>query len=62
MPVVNISVKARIIARYLVGLIAGSDLGNIIIFEPTFLTWVAGTAAIGIEVLYAEAVKRGWAT
>jgi hypothetical protein len=51
---------ARIIVRYIVGLIIGADAAGVMAADPDVITM--GAIAIGglVEVLYALAKKKEW--
>jgi len=52
---------ARIILRYIVGLIVGADAANLLAGDPDVVSVVALGIGLAVEVVYAFAVKRGWA-
>jgi len=52
---------ARIILRYIVGLIIGADAANLLAGDPDVVSVVALGIGLAVEVVYAFAVKRGWA-
>lgn len=52
---------ARIILRYIVGLIIGADAANLLAGDPDVVSVVALGIGLAVEVAYAFAVKRGWA-
>lgn len=57
----NYAPIARIIIRYGVGLVIGQDAANIAAMDPDIETMVAVAIGALTEVVYAYAVKRGWA-
>jgi len=52
---------ARIIIRYIVGLVIGMDAADTLAGDPDVVTVVATGIGLATELLYAMAVKRGWA-
>ncbi len=53
---------ARIVIRYLVGLLIGADAAGVLAGDPDVVTVVAGAIGLATEVAYALARRRGWAT
>ena len=53
---------ARIIVRYIVGLVIGADASGIMAADPDVITVVAAGIGVSVEVLYAIAKRKGWAT
>jgi len=51
---------ARILIRYGVGLIIGSNAGDIAVGNPDLVTVVAGAVGAANEVVYALAKRKGW--
>ena len=51
---------ARIVIRYIVGLIIGADAAQIAAGDPDVVTLVAAGVGIGVETVYAVAKRRGW--
>ena len=61
------AIVARIFLRYAAGALVAvgyldADLGNQIGADPDILIIVGGALGIGVELAYAFAKKRGWAT
>lgn len=62
-----IAIIARIILRYAAGALVAAgyldaELGQQIGADPDLLIIVGGALGIGVELAYAFAKKRGWAT
>lgn len=53
---------ARIVLRYIIGAIVGMDAGSTLAGDPDLVTIVALGIGAVVEVLYAFAKRRGWAT
>lgn len=53
---------ARILIRYAVGLIVGADTAGILAADPDVITMAAVAIGGAVEVLYAIAKRKGWAT
>lgn len=53
---------ARIVIRYAVGLIVGADTAGILAADPDVITMAAVAIGGAVEVLYAIAKRKGWAT
>lgn len=53
---------ARIIIRYIVGLVIGADAADIAAGDPDIVTIVAAGIGAAVEVAYGMAKRRGWAT
>lgn len=53
---------ARIIIRYAVGLIVGSDAAGLMASDPDMVTVLAVAIGGAVEVAYSLAKRRGWAT
>ena len=51
---------ARIIIRYIVGIVIGADAASILEGDPDIIAVVAGAIGVLTEVVYALAVKKGW--
>ena len=58
----NYAPIARIIIRYVVGLVIGADSAGVLAMDPDVVTMVAAGVALGVEVVYAMAKRHGWAT
>ncbi|MGB1215925.1 MAG: hypothetical protein ACPG4X_21340 [Pikeienuella sp.] len=57
----NYAPIARIIMRYIVGAILGTETGDILAGDPDVIAFVALGLGVATETAYAIAVKRGWA-
>ena len=57
----NYAPLARIAIRYGVGIVLGADAANILALDPDLVSYVAAGIGMAVEILYAAAVKRGWA-
>jgi len=53
---------ARIIIRYVVGLIVGVDTAGILAADPDVVTVAAIGIGAAVEVMYGIAKRKGWAT
>jgi hypothetical protein len=53
---------ARIIIRYVVGVIIGADAESVLEGNPQVVTLVAMAIGLVVEGLYAAAKRKGWAT
>ena len=53
---------ARIILRYGVGYLAGAEIGEALAMDQDLVLAVAVAIGAGIEVAYAVAKRKGWAT
>ena len=53
---------ARILIRYAVGLIVGADTAGVLAADPDVITIAAVAIGAAVEVLYAIAKRKGWAT
>lgn len=53
---------ARIIIRYIVGIVVGADSADMIAGDPDIVTIVALAIGACVEVLYSIAKKKGWST
>lgn len=53
---------ARIIIRYIVGAVIGSETGNLLAGDPDIVLYVALGIGAGVEALYAMAKRKGWTT
>lgn len=53
---------ARIVIRYVVGLIVGADTAGILAADPDVITMAAVAIGGAVEVMYAIAKRKGWAT
>ena len=51
---------ARIIIRYAVGIVIGTDAARILAGDPDIIAVVALAIGAITEVVYALAVKKGW--
>lgn len=58
----NYAPVARILVRYIVGIVVGPDLANTLAGDPDIITVVAVAIGAGVEALYALAKKYDWAT
>lgn len=61
------AIVARILLRYAAGALVAAgyfdaDLGNQISVDPDILMIVGSVLGIGVELAYAFAKRRGWAT
>lgn len=53
---------ARIVLRYIVGAVAGMEAGALLAGDPDVVLYVALGIGLLVEVAYAFAKRRGWAT
>lgn len=53
---------ARIVIRYGVGAIFGLDAAGILAADPDVVTIVAAGIGASVEIAYAIAKRKGWAT
>jgi hypothetical protein len=53
---------ARIIIRYAVGLIVGSDAAGLMAADPDMVTVAAVAIGGAVEIAYSLAKRKGWAT
>jgi len=57
---------ARIVARYIIGGIGGTAVGDAIVNDPDLMNLLtmalSGVGAAAVEWVYAKAKARGWAT
>ena len=53
---------ARIVIRYIVGAVIGMDAGATLAGDPDVVTVVALGIGAAVEVAYAFAKRKGWAT
>ena len=51
---------ARIVIRYIVGLIIGADAAQIAAGDPDLVTVVAAGVGVAVETVYTIAKRRGW--
>lgn len=51
---------ARIIIRYVVGLVIGADAANIAAGDPDIVTVAAAGVGVAVEIAYGVAKRRGW--
>jgi len=58
----NYAPIARIVIRYIVGLVVGSDMASTLAGDPDVITIAAAGIGLGVELAYALAKRRGWAT
>lgn len=58
----NYAPIARIIIRYVVGVIVGADAADMLAGDPDVVTVAALALGAAVEVIYAMAVRKGWAT
>lgn len=58
----NYAPIARIILRYIIGGIIGAAQGDMLAGDPDIVTAMALAIGALVEVAYAIAKKRGWAT
>lgn len=57
----NYAPIARIIIRYIVGLVIGADMADTLAGDPDVVTVCALALGAACEFAYALAVRRGWA-
>lgn len=53
---------ARIVLRYIVGGVVGMEAGAVLAGDPDVVFYVALAIGALVEVVYAYAKRRGWAT
>lgn len=53
---------ARIIIRYVVGLVIGMDAAETLQGDPDVVTMIAAGIGLVVEVAYGLAKRKGWAT
>lgn len=53
---------ARIVLRYVIGAVVGMAQGNMLAADPDLVTVVALGIGAGVELAYAIAKRKGWAT
>jgi hypothetical protein len=53
---------ARIVLRYIVGAVAGMEAGAVLAGDPDIVFYVALGIGAAVEVVYAYAKRKGWAT
>jgi hypothetical protein len=53
---------ARIVLRYIIGGIIGAAQGDMLAADPDVVTVVALGIGAAVEVVYAVAKRKGWAT
>jgi hypothetical protein len=53
---------ARIIIRYVVGLVIGMDAAETLQGDPDVVTMIAAGIGLVVEVAYGMAKRKGWAT
>lgn len=58
----NYAPIARIVIRYIVGLVIGADTADILAGNPDVVTFVALGIGLIVEALYGFAKQKGWAT
>ena len=58
----NYAPIARIILRYVIGVLLGMDAEGIIAANPDLVTLVAVGLGAAVEAFYAWAKKKGWPT
>lgn len=58
----DFSPLARIVIRYIVGLIIGMDSAAMLSGDPDVVTVVALGIGAGVEIAYTVAKRKGWAT
>jgi hypothetical protein len=57
----NYAPIARILIRYVVGVVVGADAAELLAGDPDVVTVVALAVGGLVEAVYTLAVKRGWA-
>jgi hypothetical protein len=55
-------VFARILLRYVGGLIVGMEMADWMAGDPDLVLFVGVALAAGVEIAYGLAKRRGWAT
>ena len=58
----NIAPFARIILRYGIGYLAGSEVGEALALNPDAVMVLSLALGAAVESIYALAKRRGWAT
>jgi len=58
----NIAPFARIILRYGIGYLAGSEVGEALALNPDAVMVLSLALGAAVESVYALAKRRGWAT
>ena len=58
----NIGPSARIILRYGIGYLAGSEVGEMLAMDPDAVLLLSLGMGAAVEGAYALAKRRGWAT
>lgn len=58
----NYAPIARIILRYGVGITVGMEAGEMLVGDPDIVAVAALGVGVLVEVVYAYAKKKGWAT
>lgn len=58
----NIAPYARIILRYGIGYLAGSNVGNALAMDPDAVLALSLALGAAVEAVYVIAKRRGWAT
>ena len=58
----NIAPFARIILRYGIGYLAGSEVGGALALNPDAVMALSLALGAAVESIYALAKRRGWAT
>ncbi len=53
---------ARIVLRYGIGYVVGSETGEVLALDPELVNMVAIAMAACVEGFYAFAKRKGWAT
>lgn len=53
---------ARIILRYFVGAVVGTQFGDMLAGDPDVVLYVALGISAAVEIGYTMAKRRGWAT
>ena len=58
----NYAPIVRILIRYGVGLVIGADAADMLAGDPDVVTLAALALGAGVEIVYALAKRKGWAT
>ena len=58
----NFAPYARIILRYGIGYLAGSNVGNALALDPDAVLALSLALGAAVEAAYAIAKRKGWAT
>jgi hypothetical protein len=58
----NLGPFARILLRYGIGFLAGSQIGEQLAMDQDIVTAVAMAMGVAVEAFYVLAKKKGWAT